>query len=180
MQEARARAIASLETEIALAHENNDLEIFFSCIAERARGMVGQLSKCAKAKKGETGIAQESFHRQEGGNNKQTKQKKQTQANKQTTKHKKQPVKILAKVVKPARPQKPLRSSLPPCSMSSMPSKQLIRCPSCPLLCLPALADLSHQVRVFAELVCALLFATALHSNPCMYQSRREHSHPCP
>jgi len=29
---------------------------FFSCIAERARGMVGQLPRNAKAKKGETGI----------------------------------------------------------------------------------------------------------------------------
>ena len=30
--------------------------LFFSCIAERARGMVGQLSRNAKAKKGEPGI----------------------------------------------------------------------------------------------------------------------------
>ena len=32
------------------------VDAFFSCIAERARGMVGQLSRNAKAKKGETGI----------------------------------------------------------------------------------------------------------------------------
>ena len=46
------------------------------------------------------------------------KQKNQTKTNNKNHNIKKQSVKILAKVVKPARPLKPLRSSLPPCSMS--------------------------------------------------------------
>ena len=47
-----------------------------------------------------------------------------------------------------------------------MPPTQLIRCPSCPILHLSALADLLDQVRVFAVWAgrCRLLFVTALHS----------------
>ena len=38
------------------AKEDEIFFFFFPCIAERARGMVGQLSRNAKAKKGEPGI----------------------------------------------------------------------------------------------------------------------------
>jgi len=57
------------------------------------------------------------------GINKTTaKQTRQTQQTQSKTNNKKEPVKILAKVVKPARPPKPLILCLPPYSMSSMPS----------------------------------------------------------
>ena len=118
---------------------------FLHCRASTGHGR-STLEMC-ESKRVKLELLAESFHRQGSRKNKQ-KQKQTTNNKNHNTK--KQPVKILAKVVKPARPLKPLRSSLPPCSMSSMPSKQLIRCPSCPLLCLPALADLSHQVRAFA------------------------------
>ena len=93
---------------------------FFSCIAERARGMVGQLSRYAKAKRVKLELLAGVFSPAEKKSN-QKQKPKTTQQN--TKQNKKEPVKILAKVVKPARPPKPLISSLPPCSMSSMPSK---------------------------------------------------------
>jgi len=50
------------------------------------------------------------------------------------------------------RAPKPLISSLPPCSVSALPSIAMwvIRCPSCPLPHHPAQAGLSHQARVVA------------------------------
>ena len=45
-----------------------------------------------------------------------------TNKNPTNAKKQKEPVKILAKVVKPTRPPKPLNSSLPPSSVLSMPS----------------------------------------------------------
>ena len=67
---------------------------FFSCIAERARDMVGQ-----KQKKSETGIAcRSSFTGKEAETTKKNKTKKPTTRN---TTHKKQLVKILAKKMKP-------------------------------------------------------------------------------
>ena len=155
---------------------------FFSCIAERARGMVGQLSRYAKAKKGwNWNYLQESFTGLESKTGPKTNNTNKT-ANKKQTETRKEPVKILAKRVKRFAPPKPLISSLPPYSVSTLPSMWMIRCPSCPLLHLPAQAGLSHQARVVTVWagMCPPLFATALHSNPCMYQSPHEHHHPCP
>jgi len=66
--------------------------------------MVGQLSKYAKAKRVKLELLAGVFS--PAGSQKQTnktKNKQKTNKHKNTT-HKKEPVKILAKVVKPARP----------------------------------------------------------------------------
>ena len=116
---------------------------------------------------------QESFHRQRKQNKTKAKQHKPKQPH--TKRAGENPRKR-------GETRAPPKASHLICSMSSMPSMQMIKCPSCPLLHLPAQAGLSHQVRVVAVWagMCPPLLATALHSNPCMYQSRHEHSHPCP
>ena len=70
---------------------------FFPCIAERARGMVGQLSRNAKAKKGETGITCRSLST---GLESRTKPQPNKQHQQTNTKTREEPVKILAKRVK--------------------------------------------------------------------------------
>ena len=151
---------------------------FLHCRASTGHGR-STLEECESKKKGETGITCRSHFT---GKVSKTKPRpnKQTTTTKQTHR-KKSRWKSSQKGWNLRAPQT-LISSLAPCSASSMPSMWMIRCPSCPLLLLPAQAGLSHQVRVVAVWagMCPLLFATALHSNPCMYQSRHEHSHPCP
>ena len=143
--------------------------------------MVGQLPRNAKAKASETGITCRSFppalkETQNKPNQKQTQQHK-------PNKHKTERCQWKTrKKGETKRAPKPLMSSLPSCSVSSLPSMWKIRCPSCPLLHPLAQAGLSHLARVVAVWagMCPLLLATALHSNPYMYQSRHEHPLPCP
>ena len=81
----------------------NNYRYFFSCIAERARGMVGQLSRNSKAKKRWTwNYLQESFHRLRKQNKIKAKQTTPTQ---QTQKPKKSRWKSSQKGWNDSRPQ---------------------------------------------------------------------------
>ena len=97
--------------------------VFFSfCIAERARGMVGQLSRNAKGKKGEPRIACRRLSTGLESRTKNQKLQSQHKQKKQKTQKASEAGENPRKKGETIRAPTPLISSLPPCSVSALPS----------------------------------------------------------